>query len=69
MTNTKKVLYFFPTARMGRVIASKDVSESGVYAESAARPDSEEEQPGAVGAKATVQVVSTGKSARYSGKV
>lgn len=54
---------------MGRVIASKDVSESGVYAESAARPDSEEEQPGAVGAKATVQVVSTGKSARYSAKV
>lgn len=41
-----------PTAMMGRVIASKDVSESGANAESAARPDSEEEQPGAVGAKA-----------------
>ena len=52
MTKTKKVLYFMPTAMMGRVIASKDVSESGANAESAARPDSEEEQPGAVGAKA-----------------
>lgn len=41
-----------PTAMMGRVIASKDVSESGANAESAACPDSEEEQPGAVGAKA-----------------
>lgn len=41
-----------PTAMMGRVIASKDVSESGAKAESAARPDCEEEQPGAVGAKA-----------------
>ena len=69
MTIAKIVLYFMPTAMLGRVITSNDVSESGAIAESAVRPDSEEEQPGAVGGKAEMSVASTGMSARYSGEV